>query len=197
VGSLPYMSPEQLLGESGDARTDVYALGVMLFEMVTGQRPFAMERPEALMFAIISNAARPVRSLRPDAPDALDRLIAECLRKDPAHRPASAAQVSEALRGIRDGVPTGALPLPPRDMIRAIAVLPLRNVSKDPAQEYFADGMTESLISDLARLKALRVISRTSIMRYKGVEKSLPEIARGTWTRCSKARRSSLAAACA
>ena len=178
VGSLPYMSPEQLLGESGDARTDVYALGVMLFEMVTGQRPFSMERPEELMFAIISNAARPVRSLRPDAPDALDRLIAECLRKDPAHRPASAAQVSEALRGIRDGVPTGALPLPPRDMIRAIAVLPLRNVSKDPAQEYFADGMTESLISDLARLKALRVISRTSIMRYKGVEKSLPEIAR-------------------
>jgi TolB-like protein/tetratricopeptide (TPR) repeat protein len=81
------------------------------------------------------------------------------------------------LRGIREGVPTGALGMPPRDVIRSIAVLPLRNVSMDPAQEYFADGMTESIISDLARLKALRVISRTSVMKYKDVPKSLPDIA--------------------
>jgi len=176
LGSLPYMSPEQLMGEMCDARTDIYALGVLLFEMLTGQRPFAKERPEALMFAIVSNAAQSVRTMRPDVPEALDRLVAECLRKDPAHRPTSAAQVSAALRGIRDGAPTAALPLPPRDVIRAIAVLPLRNVSRDPSQEYFADGMTESLISDLARIKALRVISRTSAMRYKEVAKSLPEI---------------------
>ena len=178
LGSLPYMAPEQLLGESCDARTDVYALGVMLFEMITGQRPFVKERSEALMFAIISNAAQSVRALRPDAPDALDRLVAECLRKDQAHRPPSAAYVSQALRGIREGIPTAALPLPPRDVIRSIAVLPLRNVSRDLSQEYFADGMTESLISDLARVKALRVISRTSVMRYKDTAKSLPEIAR-------------------
>ena len=178
LGSLPYMAPEQLFGEPGDARTDVYALGVMLFEMVTGQRPFAKDRTEALMFAIISNAAVSVKELRPDAPDALDRLIAECLRKDPADRPPTAAHVSQALRGIREGIPTAALPLPPRDVIRSIAVLPLRNVSRDPSQEYFADGMTESLISDLARVKALRVISRTSVMRYKETVKTLPEIAR-------------------
>jgi serine/threonine-protein kinase len=178
LGSLPYMAPEQLYGEPGDARTDVYALGVMLYEMITGQRPFVKERSEALMFAIISNAAQSVRSLRPDAPDALDRLIAECLRKDPADRPPTAARVSQALRGIREGVPTASLPLPPRDVIRSIAVLPLRNVSRDPSQEYFADGMTESLISDLAHVKALRVISRTSVMRYKDAGKSLPEIAR-------------------
>jgi serine/threonine-protein kinase len=177
LGSLPYMSPEQLLGETCDARTDIYALGVMLFEMLTAQRPFMKERSEALMFAIVSNAAQPVKTLRPDVPDALDRLVAECLRKDPAQRPTSAAQVSAALRGIREGVPTGALPLPARDVIRAIAVLPLRNVSRDPSQEYFADGMTESLISDLARIKALRVISLTSAMRYKDVAKALPEIA--------------------
>jgi eukaryotic-like serine/threonine-protein kinase len=177
MGSVPYMSPEQLLGEACDARTDIYALGVMLFEMLTGERPFVKDRPEALMFSIISNAAPSVRTLRPDAPEALDRLVAECLRKDPTQRPTSAAHVSQVLRGIHDGSPTSALPLPPRDVIRAIAVLPLRNVSMDPAQEYFADGMTESIISDLARLKALRVISRTSVMRYKDVPKSLPDIA--------------------
>ena len=178
VGSLPYMAPEQLFGEVGDARTDVYALGAILFQMATGQLPFMKDRPEALMFSIISNAAPPIRSLRPDAPDALDRLIGECLRKEPAQRPASAMLVAETLRGIRDGAATGALPLLARNVIRAVAVLPLRNVSDDPAQEYFADGMTDALISDLARIKALRVISRTSVMRYKGSDKWLPEIAR-------------------
>jgi serine/threonine-protein kinase len=178
VGSLPYMAPEQLFGEVGDARADIYSLGAMLFEMTAGKRPFIKDRAEALMFAIISSAPPSVLSLRPDAPDALDRLIAECLRKEPDQRPASAAQVSQALRGIRDGVSTASLPLPARNVIRSIAVLPLRNVSRDPAQEYFADGLTESLISDLAQVKALRVISRTSVMRYKGVEKSLPDIAR-------------------
>ncbi|MDQ3243250.1 MAG: protein kinase [Gemmatimonadota bacterium] len=178
VGSLPYMAPEQLFGDVDDARTDIYALGAMLFEMVTGRRPFVKERPEALMFSIINTAAPSVRSLRPHAPDALDRLIAECLRKEPAHRPVSAGVVSEALRLIRDGAPTGGLPLPPRDVIRAIAVLPLRNIASDSSQEYFIDGMTDSLISALARIKALRVISRTSVMTYKGSAKSLPEIAR-------------------
>ncbi|HVF40928.1 MAG TPA: protein kinase [Gemmatimonadaceae bacterium] len=178
VGSLPYMAPEQLFGEADDARTDIYALGVLLFEMTTGKQPFVKSRPESLMFAIINNAAPSVQSLRPDAPDALDRLITECLRKQPDQRPASAAVVAQTLRGIRDGVPTGALPIPARDVVRAIAVLPLRNLSNDAAQEYFADGMTESIISELARIKALRVISRTSVMAYKGATKAIPEIAR-------------------
>jgi len=178
MGSLPYMAPEQLFGEPDDARTDVYALGALLFEMVTGQRPFVKDRREALMFAIINTAAPSVRSLRPDTPEALDQLLDECLRKDPALRPPSAAIVGDTLRAIRNGVRGSALPLPSREVIRAIAVLPLRNLSKDPAQEYFADGMTESLISDLARIKALRVISRTSVMTYKGSDKSLRDIAR-------------------
>ena len=178
VGSLPYMAPEQLFGEADDARTDVYALGATLFEMVTGQRPFVKERPEALMFAIINNAAPAVRSLRPDVPPELDRLLGECLHKDPARRPASAAQVGEALRRIRDGRATTVSTLSPSHAIRAIAVLPFRNVSQDLAQEYFADGMTEAIISDLAHIRALRVISRTSAMKYKGTGLALPEIAR-------------------
>jgi TolB-like protein len=177
VGSLPYMAPEQLFGEADDVRTDLYAMGAMLFEMATGQRPFIKSRPEALMFAIINNAAPAARSIRPDVPDELDRLLAQCLDKDPARRPASAALLAEALRRIREGK-AAATPAPPAsETIRAIAVLPLRNVSQDPAQEYFADGMTEAIISDLAHIRALRVISRTSAMRYKGTGLSIPEIA--------------------
>src|SRR5256714_1308262 len=175
MGSLGYMAPEQLFGDA-DQRTDTYALGAILFEMTTGQRPFVRDRTEALMFAIINTAPSRVVWHRHDAPDALDRIIGECLRKDANERPASAAVVAQALRGIRQGVPTSALPLQSRNIVRSIAVLPLRNVSQDSSQEYFADGMTESLISDLARIKALRVISLTSAMRYKDAVKTLPEI---------------------
>ena len=178
LGSLPYMAPEQLLGDADDARTDVYALGVMLFEMTTGKRPFVKERPEALMFAVMNTAAPPLRSLRADAPEALELIISDCLQKDAAHRPVSAAAVASSLRAARSDA-SSAQPAARREVaIRSIAVIPLRNVSRDPAQEYFADGMTEAIISDLAHIKALRVISRTSAMKYKGSELSLPEIAR-------------------
>jgi eukaryotic-like serine/threonine-protein kinase len=178
LGSLPYMAPEQLRGETDDPRTDVYALGAMLYEMATGRRPFDKDRPEALMFEILHGTTRPVRSLRPEAPLELERLIESCLGKDVALRPASAGAVSQALRRIREQAQSGVEPEPTRDVIRSLAVLPLDNVSRDPAQEYFADGMTEALISELARLKALRVISRTSAMKYKGAQRALPEIAR-------------------
>ncbi len=172
LGSLPYMAPEQLLGEADDVRTDVYALGAMLFELATGRRPFIKERAEALMFEILNSAPPSTRSLRPDAPLELDRLLAACLGKDAAQRPASAGAVSEALRRLHDPARSGAFSEPAQEVIRSIAVLPLENVSKDPAQEYFADGMTEALISDLAKIKALRVISRTSAMKYKGAQKA-------------------------
>src|SRR2546427_483389 len=92
-GSLPYMAPEQLRGDVGDSRTGVYAFGAMLFEMATGRRPFEKDRPEALMFEILHGATHPVRSLRPETPAELDRLIDSCLSKNPELRPASAGAV--------------------------------------------------------------------------------------------------------
>jgi len=178
MGSLPYMAPEQLQGQVDGPRTDLYALGAMLYEMTTGRRPFVAERSEALLFEIVHGAPPPVPTLRPDVPADLDRLIVSCLSKEPARRPASAGAVSETLRRVRDQLRTGTVSATGADAIRSLAVLPLDNLSRDPAQEWFADGMTEALISDLARLKALRVISRTSAMKYKGAHKALPEIAR-------------------
>jgi len=178
LGSLPYMAPEQLTGDADSPRTDIYALGVLLFEMLTGRRPFIKERAEALMFEIFGSAAPTVRSLRPDTPDDLERLVMACMSKQPTARPESAAAVGAALRGGGSIASTASAAVPAVESIRSIAVLPLRNTSGDPTQEYFVDGMTEALISDLAHIKALRVISRTSAMRYKGSTKALPEIAR-------------------
>ena len=178
LGSLPYMAPEQMLGDAEDVRTDVYGFGATLFEMATGRRPFDKARTEALMFEVLNSAPPSVRSLRPDLPAELDRLISACLSKERALRPASVGAVCEALRRLGETAKHGAPADSGRDVIRSIAVLPLDNVSKDPGQEYFADGMTEALISDLSRIKALRVISRTSAMKYKGAQRALPDIAR-------------------
>jgi TolB-like protein/Flp pilus assembly protein TadD len=177
LGSVPYMSPEQLFGGADDQRADIYSFGVMLYEMATGRLPFMKNRPEALMYAIINNAAPAVRSLRSDIPPALERLIDACMQKDPLRRPASAGEAAAELRRLRDGSRSMEMAQPVLPAIQSIAVLPLRNISGDPSQEYFVAGMTEQIISDLSRIKALRVISRTSAMKYKDTTLSLPEVA--------------------
>ncbi|MBK7369193.1 MAG: protein kinase [Candidatus Eisenbacteria bacterium] len=175
VGTLPYMPPEQLQGRATDARSDLYSYGALLFELATGRRPLTGASDADLVTAILRDAPPPVSRLRAGVPAALERLIARCLEKDPAARFASAADIVTELAAIATGA-TSAVPDGPA-VIRALAVLPLENLTRDPSQDYFTDGMTEALIFDLSRIKALRVISRTSAMKYKGALKALPEIA--------------------
>ncbi|HET9251248.1 MAG TPA: serine/threonine-protein kinase, partial [Candidatus Eisenbacteria bacterium] len=104
-GSLPYMAPEQVRGDEGSAAVDVYGLGAVLYEMATGRRAFDRSRPETVLFEILHGAPPPLRSLRPDAPPGLERLVESCLSKEPARRPPSAKSVSAALRALlgKDG----------------------------------------------------------------------------------------------
>lgn len=179
LGTLPYMAPEQVRGENTDARTDLFALGVLLYELSTGTRPFRGHTNADLTSAILRDAPAPLALARPDLPSPYVRLVEDCLAKEPRTRPHSARDLADALHRLQrtpDPVPTGADRT--SNAIRSLVVLPLGNVTLDKSQEYFVDGMTEALISDLARLPGLRVISRTSAMRYKGVHRALPEIAR-------------------
>ena len=182
AGTLPYMAPEQLLRGEADARTDLYALGVILYELATGERPFRERLATALTNEICNRPATPPREIRPGVTPLLDRIVLRLLEKDPAHRYQSARELAP---DIRRACLTGPASFAPAEMerpgtgrVRSIAVLPLENLSHDPEQEYFADGMTEALIAGLAKIGALRVISRTSVMRYKGARVPLPEIAR-------------------
>ena len=185
VGTAPYMAPEQIQSGAVARRTDLHALGAILFEMVAGRRPFIADSAAALLYAIAHEPAPRLRTLRPAASPELEAIVACCLEKDPARRFADAEALLRALRGesaVEFGSVSGATasaiaPLP-SEGIRSLVVLPFANRSGDPEQEFFADGMTDALIAGLAQIGALRVISRTSAMRFKGSDRPLPEIAR-------------------
>jgi len=178
VGTIPYMAPEQLLGRALDPRADLYALGVMLFEMTAGRRPFQAEPATALINEILNMPAPPPTTWAPALTEATSRLIQSLLEKDPGRRPSSAASVADALRGSRAPDVAGAMPASDGATIASVAVLPLANLTGAQDQDFFVDGMTEALIATLAQVRALRVVSRRSVMRYKGTSEPVPAIAR-------------------
>lgn len=207
IGTLPYMAPEQVRGQPADARSDIWAMGVVIYEMASGERPFTGQTSFEVTSAILDHPPRPTGGT---VPPPLGAVIERCLAKEPERRYQRAGEVRAALEVLthpHTGSGTGRTArrrawvvaaialglalaavglwssgiwngpaLPTR--IEAIAVLPLANLSGDPAQDYFADGMTDALITDLSKIRALKVISRTSTLRYRGTSKALPEIAR-------------------
>ena len=173
-GTLPYMAPEQLEGKDVDGRADLYALGALFYEMLAGRRPFTAMGAGPLMNAILNERPQPIARSRP-VPPRLESLVARLLEKDRDRRPRTARDVIAELKG---GAESAQASSPAAPSIRGLVVLPLENLSGDPEQEFFADGMTEELIADLAQIQALRVISRTSAMRYKKTTKTLQEIGR-------------------
>jgi serine/threonine-protein kinase len=203
MGTVPYMSPEQIRGEPVDARSDIFSFGAVLYEMATGRPAFSGKTTGQIREAILTLEPASPRKLNPHVPVALERVIATALRKKTEERYQRAAELRADLVRVRaendtrwprraavaalaliallatmtwklGWLRTGVRP----GQIHSIAVLPLTNLSGDPEQEYFADGMTEQLTTDLGQISALRVISRTSAMHYKGTNKRVPEIAR-------------------
>ncbi|MCM3906049.1 MAG: protein kinase [Pyrinomonadaceae bacterium] len=240
MGTVAYMSPEQARGLPVDARTDIWSLAVVLYEMVAGQQPFDGATATDVIISIAEREPVPLTSCGPEVPIQLELIVKRALAKDREERYQTAEDMLVDLKGLRHQLAIGAeverykqpssgsepaatvsdrqvitsgfSPLglrPSRILIPAalvgvliilglvsalffrqsstpatqteiesLAVLPLENISGDASQDYFADGMTESLITDLAKITALRVVSRPSVVQYKGARKPLPEIGR-------------------
>jgi TolB-like protein/Tfp pilus assembly protein PilF len=180
VGTPPYWAPEVLKHYPSDTRTDIWSFGVLLYEMASGQMPFKGASIIELGSAILQGTPLP---LPEHVPESLSKITFKCLRKEIDRRYQHVSEIKAALEVIEQD-DSGRTPRPPSGMrvqlpvIRSVAVLPLQNLSGAPEQEYFADGLTESLITALAKIGGLRVISRTSIMQYKHASKTLPQIAR-------------------
>ncbi|UCH85107.1 MAG: protein kinase, partial [Candidatus Latescibacterota bacterium] len=238
VGTVNYMSPEQAKGDEVDRRTDIWSLGVVLYQMITGQLPFKGDHESAVVYSIINENPEPVTALRTGIPMELERIVAKALAKVPGERyqniddirvdlanlqKSMSADTAGTAPTLRDaslesrsasrahkrvfglllvaiavfaavwfyprvvskdgGKPTDtAVPTTISSLLderqTSIAVLPLANLSGDDKNEFFADGMTEEIITQLAQISALKVISRTSVMRYKGTDVPITAIAK-------------------
>jgi TolB-like protein len=215
LGTPQYLPPEVVQGRPADARSDLWSLGVLLYEMVSGRLPFPGGSIADLALAIVNREPEPLPAT---VPAGLRSVILRCLAKDPDRRYQNASEVRAALEAVRDSgaatieMPAGArrrrrrwprvlmaagvlvslgslavlaltghIRIEPSESagnIRSLAVLPLANLSGDASQDYFADGMTEELITRLAAIDSLKVISRTSVMQYRGTARTIPQIAR-------------------
>jgi serine/threonine-protein kinase len=176
LGTPAYMSPEQAAGELGaDGRSDLYSLGCVLYEMLAGEPPFTGISAQAIIAKRFISPIPKIRTTR-DVPEAVDSAVTRALARTPVDRFASAAEFAAALRDIQREPAAGAAAEPARANPRAIAVLPLSNMSADPENEYFADGMTEEIINALAKVPAMQVASRTSSFAFKGKEVDVRQI---------------------
>ncbi len=172
LGTIGYMSPEQVRGVAVDCRADIFSFGCVLYEMATGERPFARGTPMETLTATLRDTPEPPSHRRRDLPSGLDRVIVHCLEKQPAERFQSAKDLEFALSTM--GAQATAKSVRPQ--AASVAVLPFLNLSADPENEFFADGITEDVIAHLAKMRSLKVISRTSVMPFKKRNHSLRQI---------------------
>jgi serine/threonine-protein kinase len=170
LGTFGYMSPEQVMGERVDGRSDIFALGCVLYEMLSGKPLFTGNTPQEIIAGLMRDSVPSLSAVDPLAPAELRAILSRCVNRVPARRFESAQDLAMALRALLSG--SGAM-VPgrrARPRGKSLAILPFVNAGTDPSTEYLTDGITESIINSLSQLTGLRVVPRSLVFRYKGLQ---------------------------
>ncbi len=179
VGTPAYMSPEQAAGAVDlDGRSDVYSLGCVVYEMLAGRTPFTGPTAQAIIAQRFTNPPPPLKGAREGLPEWVEQAVMKALAKEASDRFATAAQFSQALKAPGASTPPGmtTTTTPTATSTKSIAVLPFVNMSADPENEYFSDGIAEEIINALSKVQALRVASRTSAFAFKGKNQDIRKL---------------------
>jgi len=173
LGTVAYMSPEQARGEKMDHRTDIWSLGVVLYEMLAGQLPFKGDYEQAVIYSIMNEEPEPIPGMDTEC----ERILNKALAKNLEERYQNVEDVINDLKSLRKKIESKLLQEQSREKsVPSIAVLPFVNMSADPEQEYFCDGMAEEIINALTHIKGLHVVARTSAFSFRGKEIDVREI---------------------
>jgi len=178
IGTVAYMSPEQARGEKLDQRTDIWSLGVVLYELLSGKLPFQGDHDQTLIYSILQKEPESLLKIRPSVAPELEHIVFQALTKKAADRYQTMEELREDLAAVAEGLKP--LKAKPRPAAVKLAVLPFSNLTGDPDQEYLSDGLTQEMITLLGRLHpgSLGVIARTSVMRYKKTDTPIDQIGR-------------------
>jgi adenylate cyclase len=181
VGTPAYVSPEQAAGETNlDGRSDQYSLACVVYEMLSGHRPFTGATPQAILAKRFTDTVKPVRAVRSTVPESVEKALAKAMSTDAPDRYRTTGMFAQALASKTLTTPTDTqtMPQPVVSMAKSIAVLPFTNMSADAENEYFTDGMAEEIINALSKIQSLRVASRTASFAFKGKNEDIAEIGR-------------------
>jgi len=177
MGTIAYMSPEQARGEEVDHRTDIWSLGVILYELLSGKLPFQGEHDQTVIYSILNKEPESLLKVRPGLAPELEHIVFQALTKKTADRYKSMEEFRKDLAAVAEGFKPLRAKARPFEPEKSIAVLPFINDSPDQENTYFINGVMEEILNNLQKIKDLRVISRTSVEQYRGQKKPIAEIA--------------------
>jgi serine/threonine protein kinase/Flp pilus assembly protein TadD len=176
LGTVCYMSPEQARGEEVDHRTDIWSLGVVLYEMVTGQLPFKGEYEQAVIYAILNENPKLLIDSQAGLPSEIEPIVNKALSKSPDSRYQKVEDIVIDLRKFKNKLESVKEQPSTKELQPSIAILPFTNLSADKENEYFSDGLAEDIIDALTQVPGLRVMARTSAFAFRGKEQDVREI---------------------